>query len=191
MRQSGNVVDAFVNAANYVAAPSFAPDKMDFYPLNGKCQGPPLDLSLFDTDTAYGTDFNGTSKVAAGKGVIFRGAYAGEGANPGWRPRDEGLKPPLPPKARRSPSLLWVAPSGARPGTTVKLELSGMDFEEGDRVEISGGGVSVGSVGVVSANHMSVSLKIAAGLTGSRRDVTVVTASGKSNSMRFDITAAH
>jgi hypothetical protein len=46
-------------------------------------KGSPLDLSPFAGELDFDRDFNGTSKGAD----YFRGAYAGEGANPGWRLR--------------------------------------------------------------------------------------------------------
>lgn len=79
-----NVVDAFANAAAYVASPSFMLGAMDFYPRAGKATGTALDLSAAAGDGDYDKDFNGTSKG----GFVFRGAYAGEGKNPGWAPVD-------------------------------------------------------------------------------------------------------
>jgi hypothetical protein len=76
----GNLVDLPGNAGSYVKAASATPGVMDFYPLPGKCQGPALDLSTFSGQTDFARDFNGTSKGA----FTFRGAYAGEGTNPGW-----------------------------------------------------------------------------------------------------------
>jgi hypothetical protein len=54
---------------------------MDFYPLPGKVRGRTLDLSRFAGELDFDRDFNGASKGAH----YFRGAYAGEGSNPGWR----------------------------------------------------------------------------------------------------------
>ena len=85
MRQSNNTVDSVDNATKYVRSPSFAGGPKDFYPLKGKCQGPAIDLSDFHTDADYAVDFNGTAKVQAKGGVVFRGAYAGEETNPGWQ----------------------------------------------------------------------------------------------------------
>jgi hypothetical protein len=55
--------------------------EMDFYPLPDRCQGSSLDLSAFSDDTEHDRDFNSASKG----GFTFRGAYAGEGTNPGWQ----------------------------------------------------------------------------------------------------------
>ena len=62
---------------------------MDFYPLAGMASGTPLDMSQFQADTDYARDFNGASKGT----FKFRGAYAGDGTNPGWM-LDAELKPP-------------------------------------------------------------------------------------------------
>ncbi len=76
-----NTSDAVDQAHLYVSNPSLVLGEMDFYPLPGRCQGPALDLSAFADDTDHDRDFNSTSKGA----FTFRGAYAGEGENPGWQ----------------------------------------------------------------------------------------------------------
>ncbi|MEO8372713.1 MAG: hypothetical protein ABI806_26245 [Candidatus Solibacter sp.] len=189
MRQSDNVVDWPANAEKYVAAPTFDREKMDFYPLAGKCQGAAVDLSMFHSGSDYARDFNGLSKVLSKGAVVFRGAYAGDGVNPGWLPR-AGIKPPLPPVASRKPGLVWIAPATGRAGSTVKLELFGEDFQPEDRVEITGNGIQFGNVEVPSATRITVSAKISAGLPASEREVTVVGAKGKSNPLRFRVVAA-
>jgi hypothetical protein len=103
VNQSNNLVDTLANAANYVNRPSFQLGQTDFYPIPRKCRGTPIDLTGFSTDVAYNLDFNGMPKDT-GCGVIFfslalalrrhrvRGAYAGEGTNPGWQ-LQLGIKP--------------------------------------------------------------------------------------------------
>jgi len=86
-----NTVDTIANAPAYVNAPSFTLGAMDFYPRDGAAEGVALDLSRFSSDS--GVDFNGTPKATAGQAVVFRGAYAGAGANPGWK-LQAGIKPP-------------------------------------------------------------------------------------------------
>jgi hypothetical protein len=76
-----NTSDAVDQAHLYVARPSLVLGEMDFYPLPGRCQGSALDLSGFSDDTDHDLDFNSMSKG----GFTFRGAYAGEGENPGWQ----------------------------------------------------------------------------------------------------------
>lgn len=90
---SNNMQDTVANAVLYVAAPSFTLGSMDFFPKLGKAQGSAIDLSTFTFDTDYSLDFNGTSKTAAKGSIVFRGAYAGDGTNPGWD-LQAGIKPP-------------------------------------------------------------------------------------------------
>lgn len=101
--QKDNLADTVQNAGQYVKSPSTTLGSMDFYPLPGKSQGTPIDLKLFSTNVDYNLDFNRTSK---GDGR-FRGAYAGEGTNPGWgltdglksvgsRPAGDGIPPAAP-----------------------------------------------------------------------------------------------
>ena len=79
--QTDNVEDSVANAVDYVVAPSLVLGSMDFYPLPGTLQGPPLELATFDGPSAFDLDFNRESKGD----FSYRGAYAGEGTNPGWR----------------------------------------------------------------------------------------------------------
>ncbi len=94
--QSDNIVDSVANAPSFVKNPSLALGAMDFYPLSGKCQGSALDLTSVASELDYDKDFNGTEKA----GFTFRGAYAGEGTNPGWQLSGElksggGTTPPV------------------------------------------------------------------------------------------------
>jgi hypothetical protein len=113
---SNNTVDALANATTYVNAPSFTLGVMDFYPLPGQAQGSALDLSAFATDTDYGIDFNGTPKNALRGAIVFRGAYAGQGANPGWK-LQAAIKP-LSTAPSSSLQSLLCAPSSLNPGQT-------------------------------------------------------------------------
>jgi chitodextrinase len=98
--QQDNIVGPTANASTYVKNPSTTLGAMDYFPLVGKCQGTALNLTPFAGQTDYDRDFNGTSKGS----FAFRGAYAGEGTNPGWA-LNAGLKgggssgtpPPSPP----------------------------------------------------------------------------------------------
>ncbi|MCD6499334.1 MAG: hypothetical protein J7M25_13660 [Deltaproteobacteria bacterium] len=85
--QRDNMTDSVDAAANDVVNPSITLGQMDFYPLAGQCQDSAIDLSTFAQNTDFDRDFNGTDKA----GRTFRGAYAGEGTNPGW-PLDDGIK---------------------------------------------------------------------------------------------------
>ncbi len=76
---AGNLTAPTAEAGNYVADPSSTLGAMDFYPLAGATVDAALDLSSFADDEAYDADFNGLPKGD----FTFRGAYAGEGDNPG------------------------------------------------------------------------------------------------------------
>lgn len=77
--QLQNVTDSYANADNYLADPYAAPGQLDLYPLVGALTGPPLDTSSFNTFQDWNRDFNWETHNGT-----FRGAYAGEGQNPGW-----------------------------------------------------------------------------------------------------------
>jgi hypothetical protein len=76
-----NLVARPADAVDYVRAPLSHLGALDFYPLPGKVMGSSLDLSPFTGEIDYDRDFNGLGK----DGRYFRGAYAGEGSNPGWQ----------------------------------------------------------------------------------------------------------
>jgi MYXO-CTERM domain-containing protein len=95
-----NLELAVTDAPSYVTAPSLTLGQMDFYPLAAKCGGSTMDFGKFANDAEYDRDFNGSSKGA----FTFRGAYAGDGANPGW-PLASGLKTGM------------ALPDGGTPGT--------------------------------------------------------------------------
>jgi hypothetical protein len=78
---AANLVARPADAGNYVRAPVSQLGALDFYPLPGRVTGSPLDLSPFAGELDFDRDFNGRSKA----GHSFRGAYAGDGSNPGWR----------------------------------------------------------------------------------------------------------
>jgi len=85
--QHDNVTDTVANAGNYVNSPGLVLGMMDFYPKNGSpLHGSAMDLSMVSSDTDYDRDFNGTKKD-----FTYRGAYSGEGMNPGW-PLGDGIK---------------------------------------------------------------------------------------------------
>lgn len=85
--QSNNVVDSFANAGNYLNNPGGNLGQLDLYPKVGTLQGAAIDASTFNTYADWDKDFNGAPRNAA-----FRGAYFGEGSNPGWLPKLE-IKP--------------------------------------------------------------------------------------------------
>lgn len=94
--QSGNLTDSLDKAEHYVNSPSFVLGLMSFYPLPDRVKGTPLDFSAFASDVDYSLDFNGIPKNRFSGKSVFRGAYAGEGVNPGWKVQ-AGIKP-VPPE---------------------------------------------------------------------------------------------
>jgi hypothetical protein len=187
IQKSNNLVDSLSNAPAYVKLPALT-GPMDFYPLPGKCQGGPVDLSDFDADADYSVDFNGTPKVSAKGATVYRGAYAGEGSNAGW-PLQAGVKVPVPPPPNRPATLVWLAPASGQAGSTVNLTLTGASFPPNATVGISGPGVEVSNVKIDGPTRITASLKIAAGATAGVRSVTVTTPSGSSNAANFRINA--
>ncbi len=80
--QTDNVTDAYAAAAGYLVNPDGAisgADRLDLFPLPGALAGAPIDLSGLSTYEDWNRDFNGAPRPGT-----FRGAYAGEGVNPGW-----------------------------------------------------------------------------------------------------------
>lgn len=75
-----NVTDNRINAVNYLANPLAALGTLDLFPKVGSAlkQGA-ADLSGLDAYPDWNKDFNGNTHDAS-----FRGAYSGEGSNPGW-----------------------------------------------------------------------------------------------------------
>lgn len=128
---SDNLLIAIGDADLHVANPSLDLGSMDFYPLPGMCQGDPLDLSAFSAHADYDRDFNGDSKGA----LLFRGAYAGEGTNPGWQ-LDGAVKGEVatsPPGDTTPPTGSVLVADGAATTTdlVVDLDLSATDGGSG------------------------------------------------------------
>jgi len=128
-KEANNLHVPVESAGNYVARPSLVLGEMDFYPLAGKCKGDAVDLSPFALDTDSGRDFNGTTRDPA-----YRGAYSGEGKNPGWQ-LDKLVKGELPPAAhdRTAPSATLKIAGGnaATGGLLVDLDLAAGDGVSG------------------------------------------------------------
>ena len=92
-----NIYDTYQASVNYLKAPLAPIDTLDLYPIAGKLSGPKIDIALFGAYTDANLDFNGNNR-----GGDFRGAYAGEGVNPGWvltltkKPRNSPSPTPAP-----------------------------------------------------------------------------------------------
>lgn len=82
-QQSGNFTAPYAAAAQSLNNPAgtLAAGTLDFYPRSGALQGSPIDLSFLTGLVDQNVDFNGLSRLST-----FRGAYSGDGANPGWQP---------------------------------------------------------------------------------------------------------
>jgi hypothetical protein len=80
--QSFNIMDAYANASSYVNNPTAALGGLDLFPRIAKLKGSPIDASVFNAFAEYNRDYNGNPDAGE-----FRGAYGGEGQNPGPLPR--------------------------------------------------------------------------------------------------------
>jgi hypothetical protein len=78
--QEANITDLYGSARNYLINPSAAIGQLDMYPKVGALSGTLIDTSIFASFVDWNKDFNGDSRNG-----VFRGAYAGEGQNPGWQ----------------------------------------------------------------------------------------------------------
>jgi len=76
-----NITDSFAAASKYLNKPLAKIDQLDLYPKRGKLTGPPLNMTNLKGYLDWNRDFNG--RIRSG---TYRGAYAGGGMNPGWRP---------------------------------------------------------------------------------------------------------
>lgn len=74
-----NVTDTHANAAGYLASPLSAIPSLDLYPKAPMLKGSALDMSSVSTFPDWNRDFNGAVYDSS-----YRGAYSGEGTNPGW-----------------------------------------------------------------------------------------------------------
>lgn len=80
-QDSANITGRRTDATASLLNPTRELGVMNLHPKPGECQGDALDLTPFAAHADYDLDFNRTSKG----GRRFRGAYAGQGANPGWQ----------------------------------------------------------------------------------------------------------
>jgi hypothetical protein len=79
-QQSNNVTGTYAAAGTYLNNP-FASlgSGLDLYPKTGQLQGTAIDHSVFSGLVDGDRDFNGRSRIST-----YRGAYSGDGVNPGW-----------------------------------------------------------------------------------------------------------
>jgi hypothetical protein len=184
-RQSDNIVDYTARAATYVKSPSLDLGTMNWFPLPGKCQGEAIDLSDLHTDTDYSVDFNGTPKMRAKGAVVYRGAYAGEGSNPGWA-LEAALKYPIPPMPNAS-TITWITPANGQVGSKTDVTLTGSNFTDEAALSATGSGIEISNVKVAGPTKITATLKINPGATAGPQGITVTTRAGKSNPATFRV----
>ncbi len=88
------------------------------------------------------------------------------------------------------PSLTSVTPSSGAPGTAVNVTLAGANFTSGSTVAVSGTGVTVSAVNVVSASQITATFTIAGTAPLGNDTVTVSTSFGTSGRVAFTVGAA-
>jgi hypothetical protein len=75
-----NITAPYASAHLYVNDPYGPIGELDLYPLPGMLTGALIDTSALSAYTDWNRDFN-----ASVRDQSFRGAYSGEGSNPGWQ----------------------------------------------------------------------------------------------------------
>jgi hypothetical protein len=79
--QSDNATDSFASAAKYLKNPTGMLGSLDLFPKPGRLSGDAMSTMGITGYRDYDRDFNGTPRS-----WTIRGAYSGQGANPGWKP---------------------------------------------------------------------------------------------------------
>jgi uncharacterized protein (TIGR03382 family) len=93
--QLGNVTGSYAAAADHLVAPTAPLGTLDLFPKAGQLAGTATDLAQFGGFADGTRDFNGSTRTG-----VHRGAYEGDGSNPGWRlalaikPATGGTNPP-------------------------------------------------------------------------------------------------
>lgn len=85
--QRQNTTGSYAAAMQHLANPYGPLGELDLFPRSGALSGASIDSSVFDAYVEWDRDFNGARQDEA-----RRGAYSGDGANPGWLPKLE-IKP--------------------------------------------------------------------------------------------------
>lgn len=98
------------------------------------------------------------------------------------------LPAPLVPDA---PALTAIDPASGVQGTSVAVTLGGSSFTDGAAVAVSGSGITVADVTVVSATSIRATLVIAADAAAGARIVTVTTPAGLSTGITFAVADAN
>jgi hypothetical protein len=90
---------------------------------------------------------------------------------------------PAPPK----PALNSIAPNSTSQGTSVSVTLTGSNFQAGASVKVSGSGISVSSVNVVSSTQITATISVGSNAATGTRNVTVTTSAGTSGAVGFAV----
>ena len=85
---AANITGPISDATEHLTQPDITAKDMNFQPKSGHCEGEPLDLTSFATQTAYDVDLNGIPKGEN----RYRCAYAGPSSTPA-RPPQPGIEP--------------------------------------------------------------------------------------------------
>ena len=85
------------------------------------------------------------------------------------------------------PTLASVSPNSGTRGTSVPVTLTGSNFASGTTLAVSGTGVTVGGVTILSPTTITATFTISTSATVSARSVTVKNAGGTSNSQTFTV----
>jgi hypothetical protein len=75
-----NITGTYETAAQFLNNPTGGPGELNCFPLAGKLHSSPMDTAKFKDYLENNLDFNGSTQDGT-----WRGAYAGEGKNPGWQ----------------------------------------------------------------------------------------------------------
>jgi hypothetical protein len=79
--QAENITDNYANAASYVNNPTGALGALDLFPKPSQLSSTAMSTDGITGYSDYDRDFNGTTRAWS-----MRGAYTGQGSNPGWKP---------------------------------------------------------------------------------------------------------
>jgi hypothetical protein len=85
------------------------------------------------------------------------------------------------------PAFSSITPNSGTQGTSVAVTLTGSNFISGATVAVSGGGVSVKNVTVVSATQITATFTIGSSASAGNRNVTVTTSGGTSGAVTFTV----
>lgn len=111
-QQSNNVTGSYTAASTYLNNPMAALGSgLDLYPKTGQLQGAAIDYSAFTGLMEWNRDFNSRARVET-----YRGAYSGDGVNPGWTPA-LAIKPE--PSAGNQPPPACTSISDVEPNNTM------------------------------------------------------------------------